>query len=166
MAKTIATGYTDTAISGNPTMTVTAGKLNFKADFRPLSEAPGEVILTNVTSPVDQPETMRLSQRKVANVYANTEVDPSAYLPIRQGTATLLECRETWVETDSVDTTYRKLIPVKCGITFTLPAYGNITADQAVGLVLRTLGLTFETGTVTSVGMAALLRGVMMKADL
>lgn len=165
MAKTISTGYTDTAIAGNPAMTVTIGKINWAADHRMTQDDPGEVILTNVTSPVDQPETSRFSQRKVANVYSSTDIDPSAYLPNKAGTATLLELREIWAETDSVDTTYRKLMPMKAGITLTLPANPNITSDQVRDFLLRAVSLAFETGTVTSAGIAALTRGVMRKAD-
>lgn len=166
MTKSIATGYTDTAISGNPAMTVTVGKLNFATDHRVVSEVPGEIVTSNVTCPIDQPETFRFSQKEIANVYAQTNIDPSARLPITNGKATLLELREVWVETDSTDATYRKLIPVKVGIQFTIPAYGSITADMAMVAILRAAGLIFETGTVTSAGVNNINHGVLRKADL
>jgi len=167
VTKSIATGYTDTAIAGSPTMQVAIGKLNYVADHRILVDTPGEVITTNLTCPVDQPETFRFSQRTVANVYASdSSIDAAAYLATKQGTATLLENREVWVETDSVDATYRKLIPVKCGITITAPSYGNITSDMLKTLLLRSVALAFETGVVTSEGLAALQRGVLQKKDL
>lgn len=166
MAKSISVGYVDTAVGGFANNPQTLVALNWKVDHTLLSNVPGEAITTNLTCPVDQAETFRFAQRKVANVYAGTDVDPSAYLPIRQGTSTLIEVRELWVETDSVDSTYRKIIPVKCGITLTLPQYGNISADQALAVVKRALSGAFETGVGTSTGMAALLRGVMVKKDL
>lgn len=166
MAKTIGTGYTDTAIGGFANNPQTLPAINWSVDHSPIVEVPGEVVTTNLSCPVDQPETFRFAQRKVANVYASTDVDPSAYLPVRQGTSTLVELREVWVETDSTDATYKKLIPVKCGITLTLPAYGGITADMALALARRALAGTFETGVATSTGFAALLRGVMKKKDL
>lgn len=166
MAKSISLGYTDTAVGGFANNPQTLPALNWAVDHTPISDVPGEVVTTNLSCPVDQPETFRFAQRKVQNVYAGTDVDPSAYLPIRQGTSTLIECREIWVESDSVDTTYRKLIPVKCGITLTVPSYGNITADQVLALLRRTAAGAFETGVSTSTGISALLRGVMKKKDL
>lgn len=166
MAKSISLGYTDTAVGGFANNPQTLPALNWGVDHTPISDVPGETVTTNLSSPVDQPETFRFAQRKVANVYAGTDVDPSAFLPVRQGTSTLIELRQVWVETDSVDTAYRKLIPVKCGITLTIPSYGNITADQAMVVLKRTLAGAFETGVGTSTGMAALLRGVMKKKDI
>lgn len=166
MAKSIATGYTDTAIAGNPAMQVVVGKLNFASDHRVVSEVPGEIVTSNVTCPVDQPETFRFSQKEIANVYAQTNIDPSARLSITNGKATLLELREVWVETDSVDTTYRKLIPVKVGIQFTIPSYGNVTQAMILTALLRAYGLIFETGTVTDVGVNNINHGVLRKADL
>lgn len=166
MAKNIAYGFTDTAVGGFASNPQTLVALNWAVDHDILSDVPGEAVTTNLSSPVDQPETFRFAQRKVANVYAGTDVDPSAYLPVRQGTSTLIEMREVWVETDSTDATYRKLIPVKVGITLTFPSYGNITADMALASVKRCASALFETGVGTSTGIAALLRGVMKKKDL
>jgi len=166
MTKSISLGFTDTAIGGYASVAVTLPALNWSADHNLLSNNPGEVITTNLTSPVDQPETFRFSQRKVSNVYAGLDIDPSAYLPTRQGSSTLIELRENWVETDSVDAMYRKIIPVRCGISFTLPSYGNVTAAMALELLYRTLSAAFEQGVTDETGMAALLRGVMVKKTL
>lgn len=143
MAKTIAKGPTDTAFSGSTTLTVPIPGLNWTTDFRPLSKVPGEVVAVNVTCPVDQPETIRFSQRKIANVYNGINLDPAVHLPVKAGTATLIELRQLWVETDSVDTTYRKVIPVKVGITLTLPAYGNVTATMCLDTLKRAVAATF-----------------------
>lgn len=166
MTKSIATGYTDTAIAGNPAMTVTVGKLNYLSDFRKSSVSPTEVLATNVTCPVDQPETIRISQKPITNIYANLDVDPSGYLPNKKGTATLLELREIWVETDSVDATYRKYIPAKVGITLQLPQYAGVTAAMAQTLALRAFSLILELGVVDTTGMDALMRGVLAKKDM
>lgn len=166
MTKSIATGYTDTAIAGNPAMTVTVGKLNYGADFRKSSVASAEVIATNVTCPVDQPETLRISQKPISNIYANLDVDPSGYLPNKKGSATLLEMREIWVETDSVDATYRKYIPVKVGLTLQLPQYAAVTSALAQAAALRAVSMLFEQGVVDTTGMDALIRGVLAKKDM
>lgn len=163
MTKSIATGYTDTAIGGFTDLSPSLAILNWGQDLVLQSDSPEEKVYTNVTAPVDQPETIRLAQRKVANVYAGTDIDPSAFLPTRLGTSTLVEVRETWAETSSTDETYRKLIPVRCGISFTLPAYGNLTAAQAQALALRTVAALFERASSNTDGMTNLLRGVLTK---
>lgn len=166
MAKVIATGTTDTAFAGSTALTVPIPGLNWGVDFRSLSSVPGEVIATNLSSPMDQPETFRFSQRAKANIYAGTDIDVSAYLPTRQGLDTLIECREVWVETDTLDSTYRKLMPGKCGITLSFPAYGNVTPEMVLSLLKRTVAAAFEQGVVTSTGISALQHGVLRKSNL
>lgn len=166
MTKSVTVGYTDTTITGNPAMSVTVGKLNYLVDFRKSATSATEVIASNVTCPVDQPETLRISQKPISNIYANLDVDPSGYLPNKKGTATLLELRELWVETDSVDATYKKYIPVKVGITVQLPQYAAVTAALAQTAVLRAFGSIFELGVVDTKGVDALIRGILSKADM
>lgn len=166
VTKSIATGYTDSAIAGSPAMTVAVGKLNFAADSLVLSDVPGETILTNRTSPFDQPEVLRFSQKEIKDIYAGTDVDPSARVSVKNGRATLLELRGMWAETDSVDATYKKLIPYKVGIQFNMPSYGSVTAAMALTQILRAFGMVFETGTVTDVGVNNILHGALKKADL
>jgi len=163
MTKTIVTGPTDTAFSGSTAMTVPVPGLNWFTDYRVRTSQPGEVVFTNVTTPTDQAETVRFSQRAKKDIYSGTGIDQAAYLPVRSGLSTLIELRQTWVETDSGDATYRKLIPVRVGITLDLPTYGNITAAQALVLTERAVSCLFERGTVNSTGLGALQRGILAK---
>lgn len=166
MTKSIANGRTDTAIAGNPAMTVTAGKLNFAADFLVTSNVPGEVILTNRTSPLNQLETIRISQKGIKDIYSGSDIDPSARVSTKSGIGTLIELRGTFKETDSVDATYEVLLPYKVGLQFNWPTYSSCTADMALTEILRALGAVFETGTVTSAGVNNILHGALKKADL
>jgi len=131
-----------------------------------VSSVPGETVTANRTSPLDQPETYRFSQKEIKDVYAATDIDPSARMATKAGRATLIELRGAWAETDSVDVTYRKLIPYKVGIQFTMPTNASVTADMALAAILRAYGLVFETGTVTSAGINNILHGALRKADL
>lgn len=166
MAKTISLGYTDTAIAGNPAMTMTVGKQNFASDWKVLSETPTEVILSNVTCPTDQPELARISAKPMADIYARTGVDASGKLGIKNGSSVLIELSQMAVETDDTDASYRKYIPVTYGVFMRVPAYGNFTAAMAQTGLLRALGLTNETGLVTTVGVNNLLHGILKKADI
>lgn len=166
LAKVIANGFTDTAIAGAPAMTVAVGKLNFAADWRVLSDQPGEAILINRTSPFDQQESIRFSQREVKDVYAGSDIDPAARATTKSGKSTYIELKGVWSETDTVDATYQRLLPYKVGITLNVPTNSSVTADMALAQFLRAMGSVFETGTVTSAGINNLLRGVLKKADL
>lgn len=166
MTKSISQGYTDTAIGGFSVVECDLPPLNWGADFKVLSNVPGEVVATNLTSPVDQAETFRWSQKLVPNVYSGTDIDPTAYLPSRRGTSTLIELRGTWVETDSVDPMYRKAMPFRCGIVIAVPSYGNITATMVLNALKRTVSAAFEQGVSTDSGINALQHGVMLKSAL
>lgn len=167
MAKTVAMGYTDTAIDGFTSLDVSCAALNFEEDFEVESAVPGEVIAKNVKAPVDRPETIRWTQRKVANIYAgNSDIDVSAYLPSRQGTSTLIELRNITEETSSTDDAYRKLIPMRVGLSFTLPSYSGITAAMAKDQILRCVAAMFDQADVTDARIASLQRGIMSPTDL
>lgn len=166
MTKSIAPGYTDTAIEGFTALGVNHPAINWSEDFRVLSDQPGEVVLINVVSPVDQPETVRFAQRKVNNVYAGTDIDPSAYLPSRQGTATVVQVRDVLAETSSTDENHRLLAPISCGITLTAPSYVGITPDIAANLLKRAFACFFEEADATTDGVDALLHGVLKKKAL
>lgn len=166
MAKSIATGPTDTAFSGSTTLTVPIPGLNWTTDHRILSSNTGEMLTTNVTSPTNQPETFRFARKVIKDVYANTGVDPSARLSTKTGFAQLVEMRQLWKETDSVDVTYEKFIPLKVGITIQTSDYGNVTADMLLTAAKRAIAALFEKGVVTSTGMAAYQRGVLKKIDI
>lgn len=165
MTVSIDKGFTDSPPAGAGTLNIPFTQ-NYAEEYRLLSDSPGEVVMTNVDALIDQPATVRVSQRKVQNVYANSDVDASAYPAVKAGTATLVERREIWAEIDSEDATYRKLLPVKCGITLTVPQNGTIDASMVSDLVLRTLQALFESGDTSTAGLNALLHGVLCKKDV
>jgi len=167
MTKSIATGFTSTPISGVSNPSITVPLQNWAMDFGVQVDDPGECAVTELTALTDQPALVRVSQRANSNVYAKSDIDPTAYLPSRSGTDTLIERRETWAETDSTDATYRKLIPVRCGITIQVPAYGNITDAQVLDLVKRTLaGIYDSSGTSAIDVVSPILHGVLKKKTL
>lgn len=161
--KSISTGVTDTPIVDFDGVDVSLPALNFGEDLEILSEQPGEIVYTNVTAPTDQPEVIRLARRQIANIYTGTSIDPSAYLPTRRGVHLLGEVRQTWVETDSVDSAYRRFMPLRVTIGISAPAYGNIASSDVMDLVHRAAASLYSRGDDTDAGMARLLRGVLRK---
>lgn len=169
MAKSFVKGYTDTAFGSPATLSIIGQNLNYAADFRIKPGASSdEVLATNVTCPKDQPELLRVAQRKIKNVYAGLDIAAENQLAMKSGTATLFEVSQVWVEVESTDATYRKYVPVKVGTIVTVPDYGNITASDLQGLVRRNAGLLFESNdNALTNGLSAVIRnGVLKRKDL
>lgn len=166
MTKSVSVGYTDTAIAGNPVLNLLRGSVNFGADFRVKSEAPNEVVLVNLTSPVDRPEKFRFSYSDVANIYSGTDVDPSVYAPSKRGVSILCQLTETLSVTDSVDPTYRVDLPVSAHLVLKLPANENITAAMLQTIVARMASGLYATGLTTTSRIESMVRGSLKPSDV
>lgn len=164
MARTVSYGPNGTAVSGVSSVTFPVAPLNFAADFRKLSEGPGLVVYTDVTSPQDQPSTLRIAQSSRSNVYAGTSIDPSVFLPTKQGTDTIVEIREVWSESDSTDSTYLRMFPVRLALTLTTPNANQVSIASIERLVARAIAALAAQGKDTlDEGVSALLHGVVQK---
>lgn len=164
MAKVLSYGPNDTPVEGVTNLTLTVPPLNFDADFRTLEDEPGRWVAIDVTSPQDQPSTLRIAQQSRPNVYAGTSIDPSVFLPTKKGLDTIIEIREVWSDTESTDPTYLRLAPVRAAITLTLPDSSLVTEDSVMRLVGRAVAALFAQGDAThSAGISALLHGVVRK---
>lgn len=164
MAKTMAFGPNGTSVDGLASITLTSDPLNFDADFRIIDEGPGKVVMTDVTSPLDQPATLRVAQQSKPNVYAGSSIDPSAYIANKRGTDTIVEVREVWSITDDTDPTFLQLVPVRAAISLTLPSTNLVTADAVEQLVMRTVMSLYTQGAATmDAGLGNLLHGVVKK---
>lgn len=164
MAKVLTTGPNGTAIGGLATLTLAVPPLNYDADFRALESVPGKLVMTDITSPQDQPSTIRLAQTSRPNIYAGTSIDPSAFLASRKGVDTIVEAKEVWSITDAADPSFLQLMPARAAITLTLPVSSLVTADVVMGLVGRAVAALFAQGDAThDDGIDALLHGVLSR---
>jgi hypothetical protein len=167
MVKAINKGYTDTPISGVTKLDFPRGLLNYKSDFRIKSNPNGkEVVITNLTSPIDRPENIRLAYQEVQNVYSNTDVDPAVYAPSKRGTSILAQISETLSVTDSVDADYRIDLPISAHLVIKVPANEHINAAAVQVLVGRLLSSLFDTGSLTDSRLEAILRGSLLPVEL
>jgi hypothetical protein len=166
MSKVTNVGYTDTAIAGVTSLAFARGLVNYKADFRAKSNTPSEVVLTNLTSPVDRPEKFRFSYSDVANVYSGTDVDPSVYAPSKKGVSVLCQVTETISITDSTDATFRIDLPISAHVVLKVPANEYLTADMLQTFMGRLVSGMYETGSLTTERIQALVRGSLLPADL
>jgi len=166
MATTTNVGYTDTAIAGNPTLNLLRGPVNFGSDFRIKSNTGSELVLVNLTSPVDRPEKFRFSFGEIANIYSGTEVDPSVYAPSKKGVSVLCQLTETISVTDAADPSYRVDLPVSAHLVLKLPSNENLTSAMIQTLVARLVSGLYETGLTTTSRISSLVRGSLTPAGL
>lgn len=166
MAQTISTGYTDTPISGVTSLSFPRGLVNYAKDFRVQKNGTNDVTLTNLTSPVDQPEKFRFAISDIANIYTNTGIDPSVWGANRQGQSLLIQVSEVFSVTDSADPKYRIDLPVVCNITLKAPKSNLITSDMLLTLLGRAVSGAFETGSTSADGIKRLEHGSLIPADL
>lgn len=167
MAKVISTGYTDTAITGVSALTFNRGLLNFAKDFRVKSNAPGkEVILTNVTCPVDRPEKIRIGFSEVSNVYNGSGIEVPVTAPSKKGTQILAQVTEVISVTDDTDPDYRLDLPVSYHLVIKVPTSEYVTSSVIMTGLGRLMSSIFDTGDLTNTRLEAILRGALLPADL
>lgn len=167
MAKVKSTGYTDTAIAGVSTLPFARGLVNIAADFRVKSNVAGkEVILTNITSPPDRPEKIRIGYTDVANVYSGTGIEPSVSAPTKRGTQILAQITEVISVTDDADSDFRIDLPVSYHLVIKVPTSEFITSSDVLTGVGRLLSGLFDTGATTSSRLDAILRGALVPSGM
>jgi len=166
LSKTLAFGFTDTAFTGGDAEVDMAFQQNFGEDFRVLSDVPGELILTNITTPVDMPETIRIAQKRLANVYSASDIDASNYPSDKSGTTTLVESRFVVAIEDSTEPLLRKFIPVKVGFTLITPNDGDVPNSAIRTLIERSIGNLFETHDASDGYLNSIRHGVLSKKDM
>lgn len=167
MAKSKSTGYTDTPVEGVPSLTFPRAVLNIEQNFRVKSNQPGaEVVLTNITSPVDRPEKIRIAYSDIANVYSGTTIEPSLTAPTKRGVSVLAQVTETLSITDDADPDYRIDLPVSYHMVIKVPASEHITASDIQTGLGRLLSSLFDTGVSTTSRLEAILRGSLVPTEL
>lgn len=166
MAKSIVYNRTDTPISGVTSLTIPIGLVNYGADFRVKSNEPGEVVITNLTSPTDRPEKFRFAMSDIKDIYRNSGIDPSLYAPSKRGISILGQLTDVWTVVDSADPSYDVALPMEAHIVMKIPASDYITADMVLAFLGRTVNSLLETGVNNSNRLKALLRGSLLPLDM
>lgn len=167
MTKIKSVGYTDTPISGVTSLTFPRAILNFNKDFRVKSNNAGkEVVLTNITSPVDRPEKIRIAFTDVANVYTGTGVEPSVTAPTKRGVSVLAQVTETISVTDDTNPEFRIDLPVSYHMVIKVPTSEHINAVDIQAGIGRLLSSLFDSGSTSTSRLEAILRGSLVPTEL
>lgn len=166
MAKTLSVNYTDTPVTGSTAVSYSLPQLNFGADFRVVKDEADEAIITNLSSPIDQPERFRFAHNIVNDVYKNSGIDPTLYYASRKGTQVLCQLTDVYSVTDSEDSSYLALLPVECHLVIKVPNNDLITPAVAEALTERMLAGLYETTAGQYTRLKSMLRGALLPAAL
>jgi hypothetical protein len=167
MTRGIKTGYTDTPVDGVTVLTFPRAILNIDKDFRVKSNNNGkEVVLTNITSPIDRPENIRLAYTDVANIYNGTGIEPSVASPTKKGVSVLAQVTDVISVTDTSDADFRIDLPLSAHLVIKVPASEYVTAAQVKVVVGRLLSSLFDTGSESEARLEAILRGSLVPTEL
>lgn len=168
MAFTTSYGYTDSITTPK---SVSIPDLDYAKDFAVTKDTADEVILTNVTSPVDQPEIIRFGYQSVGNVYTNTGIDPSFVSVTRKGISVVAQVNDILRVTSDTDGTeccapVQYDLPIQSHFVIKVPLNQNITADVALAAAKRAFATLFATGSVTSERLNAMLRDALKPSTM
>lgn len=168
MAKVINKGYTDTPITGVSSLTFPRAILNFNKDFRVKTSANNgsEVVLTNLTCPVDRPEKIRLAYTEIANVYSGTGIEPSVLAPTKKGVSLLAQVTDVLSVTDDADADYRVDLPISAHLVIKVPQSQHVNAAVVQEVIGRLLSSLFDSGVSTTSRLEAILRGSLIPTEL
>lgn len=167
MAKIVNAGYTDTPIEGVSSLTFARGLLNFQKDFRVKSNNSGkEVVLTNITSPIDRPENIRIAYTDIANIYNGTGIEPSVFAPTKRGVSVLAQITDVLSVTDDSDADYKVDLPLSCHLVIKVPASEYVTSTQITTAIGRLLSSLFDTGSTSTSRLEAILRGSLVPTEV
>lgn len=159
MSYSISTGYTDT-ISTPKSLSIP--DLDYKVDFAVTSESAKEVIISNITSPMDRTETFRFAVSDVKDVYTGTSVDSSFMAPSHKGVTLVCQLNDIWRYVDPSNLSLAQIdLPIEAHFVLKVPKTSYVTADQFLSVFQRLASLAFSTGSVTSSRLFNMLKGAL-----
>jgi hypothetical protein len=157
MSYSLNKGYTDTISTAK---SIDIPDMDYSVDFSIISDKPGEVILTNITSPMDRGETIRFALTQVKDVYTGTDIDASYKAPSHAGVSLVAQVSDTWRYYDSTDLSLPAVdLPISAHVVIKVPKTSYITADDFLTIAKRAFSLLFDTGAITSARLVEMLKG-------
>lgn len=166
MSKTINFGYTDTPIPGVTSLDFSRGLINFGADFRVKSDKKDELILTNLTSPIDRPERFRIAWSLIDSIYNGSGISEGNQAPSLRGVNLLIQLTEVASITDSADASYRVDVPISIHCVVKVPAVEELTEAHIQAALGRLVSGFYETGSTATTRIKALVRGSLEPTDI
>jgi len=142
---------------------ITPDAINWGADYRVVTEKPGEVVLTNIKTPIDNPEVIRVAWSEIADVFKGTKVtaEPGQ---MTKGLSLLAQVNCVGINSETFGDT---LYPLSAHLVLKVPYGMYVDSSDLMSVVTRLLGALYETKDAAPTDRVdALLRGVLTPKDL
>lgn len=155
-------GVTDTTVSGVTPATITIPTLNWGEDFAILqNNKAGNVKLVNVTTGVDQEETIRFAVSNVTDAYAGSNVPVEYQETNKKGISILAQVTEISKVTDSAGNPH--YIPQSMHLVYKGLMSAHLPVTDPDELLARLVASLYQDGTSR---FAKLLKGAIMPKGL
>lgn len=161
-------GFTDKI---SDTKNIAVPQLSYSSDYSIKNETASEVVLTNVTSPLDQPELIRFAENPIRDIYKNSNVDPAARSAATQGVSLLVQnipiLRVTPADSSNCCNMGYLDFPIPIHTVVQAPLSPYVSLDNIYAALLRHFASFFGEGAdVTNARLGALLRGALKPASM
>jgi hypothetical protein len=149
--------------NGSTTYEVTVAIPDY-TNYAVISDNGSECRITDVAADMDTPRIVRYAAQDVANVYSGTDIDPSAYAPVRRGKSVVIQTTLNVKVTDTNDPSLHILLPVQIHTVVKMPITDQLNADQ-MNEILRDHFGDIVVG-ADSDRLPRLLRGALKPSEL
>lgn len=157
---TISLGHTSSSVPGVTELSTAIAPFNFDEDFVSSPSSDGSsLVYTSITSPVDQPFTIRYTKRTRRNVYSGYELAVANQLPSSRGDD-LVVAVKMLAKTTEGDI----FIPLYGTMTLTVPPTSLVSDGEASQLVEILYAAVAEQGSTGVIeGLGRFRRGVLAR---
>lgn len=100
------------------------------SDYAVVSDNGNECRITDIAAGMETPRTVRYAAQDVANIYSGTDIDPSAYAPVRRGKSVVIQTSLNVKVTDANDPAFLVLLPVQIHTVVKVPITDYLTAGN------------------------------------
>lgn len=122
--------------------------------------------ISNVTSPIDRPETVRFKTTNIGNIYNGTDILPSYFATSKAGREIFFQLNDILTATDSADPTYRQDLPFSGYVALKFPTNSLVTGDMLLAFYERLSSMAFDTNAVTKSRLEAWMHGSSLPSNL
>lgn len=144
MAITANFGFNDTTNSSAAQPALNPTVLNYGSDYRVISDDDSSCLITNIKTPVDQPDTIRVATQDVANIYSNTSLKANQISAARQGVSVVLQENSVYKVIDTDLPLAATYLPVSMHLVLKVPTGYSIPEADLISQIKRLLGALYE----------------------
>jgi hypothetical protein len=134
------------------------------ADYAVVSDTGNECRITDVNANLQTPRTVRYASQDIANVYSGTDIDPSAYAPVRRGKSVVVQTSLNVQVTDTTDPSFLVLLPVQIHTVVKMPISDYLSSAAIDSLLKDHFGDLIIDATTDR--LPRLLRGALKPSEL